>query len=131
MVANKLSVSRGVLAAGSFLAVLGLSTTGWSQPNPFDDYEKWKREDAAPAESPAPKTESPESSEEELVFSLKKGTLTLGGRGMFSYTGTSNEVLSGSDESNTTLFYRLAPAVGYSIRDDVQLGGSIGLLESP
>jgi hypothetical protein len=47
---------------------------------------------------------------------------------LFSYTGASNEVLGASDESNTTLFIRATPSVGYFVIDNLQIGASLGWL---
>ncbi len=127
------SAPRGFAAAAVGICATLVTLNVAAQPDPFDDYEKWKQEDTAPPPAaPGDGTENKDPKEpadtDEPAFQRNKGLFSFGGRGMFSYTGTSNEALTGPDLSNTTLFYRLSPAVGYFLTENIQLGASIGLL---
>lgn len=102
-------------------------------PDPFEDYEGWTSDapPALPAEEPAPAapTQSATADETSSVrLPLSAGTWSLGGRGMFAYTTSKNELLDGGDETNTTVFLRLTPTLATFVQDRLQVAGSVGLL---
>ncbi len=103
-------------------------------PDPFADYEGWNSGEAPPPLPPAeesPTADAPKPAQAEdpsTLLPIQKGKWSLGGRALFSYTGTKNELLSGGDETNNTRFIRATPAAGYFILDQLQIGASFGLL---
>ncbi len=134
-------LNRYLAASSVALAVLAMSSTAVAQPNPFDDYEEGTPaipvDDAAPADDaialpPAP---DPGSEEPSGVAPRSPSTYVVGqwrwsaGLGMqFAYTGTSNQLLDGSDRANRTLFLTLAPRGGVFVIDQLEATLSLGLL---
>ncbi|MFO0661272.1 MAG: hypothetical protein U0165_15780, partial [Polyangiaceae bacterium] len=107
-----------LLALGLLSTSATLSSLASAQPNPFTDYEAMK------AGQPPPKADEP-TAESDPVYSVKKGSMLLGGRTSFSYAGTSNDTPSG-ERSNSTFFFRLTPTFGYYVADRILVGGSLG-----
>jgi hypothetical protein len=117
----------------SVAALVAMTSTAFSlqamaQADPFADYEAMKQGQTPPAPPPpAPVAPEPTAPPEPSI-STSPWQWTIGGRGTFSYTGISNETLLGQQQSNTTFFFRLTPTVGLTVRDQVLVTGSFGLL---
>ena len=116
----------GAAALSALCAALLIPRTAAAQPDPFEDYERWKDGEADPAQ--AALAEPPPEEAVGPWRGFKQGTFTVGGRLQLSYTGTNNEVLEGVDESNNTYFFRLTPSVSYAPIDRLQVTVSAGVL---
>src|SRR5262245_49046675 len=110
------------------VASVCLSLPASAQPDPFSDYDAMRSGQAPPppvveidpVPLPAP------SAEPEISTAAWKWS--LGGRTAFSYTGISNQTLSGTDHRNTTLFFRFTPALGLTVYKGILVSASVGLL---
>lgn len=134
------TIKRALILAGVFGTLASTQRAAVAQPDPFLDYETSKaageEPPQLPPEEPAPPlqaapvgpAEPAEGDATGLQLPFEKGAWMVGGRTLFSYTGTRNELPSGSDQSNRTLFLRLTPTVGYFIDDNIQLSASVGWL---
>jgi hypothetical protein len=100
----------------------------WAQADPFTDYEAMKQGETPPAPAPPVPVAKQPPPPDEPTISTRPWQWTIGGRGTFSYTGISNETLLGDEQSNTTFFFRLTPTVGVTVRENVLVTGSFGLL---
>lgn len=102
-----------------------------AQPNPFDTYESDKeqlvasREAACQTKCPEPK---PCPAQEVRGPSYVKGSKFLGARAAFNLNTSSNELLDGTRARNTTFIGRLSPSFGYMLRDNLEIGASLGYL---
>lgn len=126
------------LVAGSAIA-----STATAQPDPFEDHEEGRMSpEALPADEgdapPLPEdgdtgpsvtpTPSPEEPGQYGRYVVDQWRWSVGAITQFSYTGTTNEVLSGADETNRTLFLTVAPRVSLFVANKVEVALSLGLL---
>jgi opacity protein-like surface antigen len=112
------------LAVGAALTALGFGNVASAQPNPFVDYEAMKSGAPLPRESDAGSGTVPAA----VRFPTTPGSMMLGGRTAFSYTGTNNEVAGGGSVSNRTFLYRITPTFSYLYKDKYLLSGSFGAI---
>lgn len=117
-----------------------LSTTAAAQPNPFEDHEQGEMApEALPADDDAPPlpdepggtsapTPSPEQPSPAGRYKFQQWHWSVGAGTQFAYTGTTNEVLTGPDETNRTFFLTLAPRGSLFVADHVEVALSLGLL---
>lgn len=135
---NTMSSSPRPIAAASVAlsaTLLAAAPSAHAQPNPFDAYEGKKQTEEAEraqqssrqAEQSGPEETSPKATSFVSSALTTQGHWVAGGAGSFSYTTTSNETESG-EESDNTLFVRIAPNLGFFILDRLEIGGSIGVL---
>lgn len=119
---------RGFAAALVAVASVCISLPVSAQPDPFIDYEALKdgRTPPPPPLEPGPVPGPIPSSEPEITTA--PWTWSIGERTAFSYTGISNETLTGEAQSNTTLFFRLTPTLGLTVYKNVLVSASVGLL---
>jgi hypothetical protein len=128
----------GIRTSGSItlaLAVALCAPSAAAQPDPFEDYEEGTP--AVDLEEPPPEEEVEEEAEEAAPeeagaasdYSVQQWLWTLGLGTAFAYAGTTNEVLSDNkEESNRTLYLRLAPRVGFFPLEQFEVGLAAGLL---
>lgn len=117
------SVATLVAVASASLS----ATASADPPDPFVDYEAMKQGVPPPPPSAAP-SPAPKPPAKEPEISTAPWKWSFGGRGAFSYTGISNDTLVGKEQSNTTLFFRLTPALGLTVYKNVLVSASLGLL---
>lgn len=115
--------ARLSLASASALAALTWGSAALAQPNPFADYEAMKTGAPLPRES-----DSSGTVPDAVRFPTAPGSMMLGGRTAFSYTGTNNEVAGGGSVSNRTFLYRITPTFSYLYKDKYLLSGSFGAI---
>ncbi len=136
MNARRYSRSEVGLIVLAALFVGGWSTSVHALPDPFDAYESSKQEEP-PRENKPPNREekepetsgNPPTSEEDTLSShTEKGAWVLGAGTLFNYTTTTNELTSGRERDNTTLFFRIDPSLGYFVIDNLEVAVSAGLL---
>jgi hypothetical protein len=109
------------------LAVLLSGREAAAQPDPFEDYDRWK--DGGPEPGRAAPHEGASNDEWEGSWEgFTKGTFSFGGRTQLSYTGANNEVLEGVDESNNAFWLRLTPTLAYNPIDRLHVALSAGIL---
>lgn len=120
------SMAYGAAGIAALFAVLLAPRGAAAQPDPFDDYERWREGEA---------DESRALPEEGVVAEpvgpwrgFNKGAWGVGGRMQFSYTGANNEVLEGVDESNNAFWFRLTPSLTYTLAERVNVALSMGVL---
>jgi hypothetical protein len=120
---------RRFVAALVAMTSAAVSQLAWAQADPFADYEAMKQgQTPPPAPTPPVPVATEPSAPHEPSISTSPWEWTIGGRGTFSFTGISNETLRGDEQSNTALFFRLAPVVGLTVHEKVLLTASFGLL---
>jgi hypothetical protein len=119
---------RWSVAALVAVAAALLSPRASAQPDPFTDYEAMKtgKSVAPPDLPPPPQADRPKS--KDPMIETEPWKWSVGARGALSYTGISNATLVGVNQSNTTLFVRLTPAVGLMVHKQVLVSASVGLL---
>jgi hypothetical protein len=128
----------GIRTSGLITLALGVALyapTASAQPDPFEDYEEGvsavdleEPEEGAEEEAAEEEVEAPAEEKEIPDYSVEQFLWTVGLGTQFSYAGTTNEVLSGDDESNRTLYLRLAPRVGFFPAEQFEVGLALGLL---
>ncbi len=129
--------SRTALALSAVTALSVGASPALGQPNPFDDYEAGvpavdleepeaaADDEWADAEGPGEEAEQPPVASD---YSVDQWLWSVGLSSIFSYAGTTNETLGGTDESNRTLYLRLAPRVGFFPLERFEVGLALGLL---
>lgn len=110
------------LAAAALVASAAASRSAHAQPDPFADYEAMK------SGAPLPKVADEPQVPAAVRFPLTPGTMMVGGRTAFSYTGTNNETAAGGEISNRTFLYRLTPTFSYLHQGKYLISGSFGLM---
>jgi hypothetical protein len=113
---------RRALAVVSVLGSVGWGSVAFAQPNPFADYEAMK------SGAPLPRESDGGTVPAAVRFPTTSGSMMLGGRTAFSYTGTNNEVPGGGSVSNRTFLYRITPTFSYLYKDKYLLSGSFGAI---
>lgn len=106
-----------------------------AQPNPFDAYEGKKQSDETKAAASTSTSQQDCDCDAKAAAAPKfmnrnvtrKKDLLVGASSSLSFTTSYNET-SDDPISNSTLFIRLAPNVGYFLMDNLEVGGSVGLL---
>ena len=97
--------------------------------DPFEDYEATHPQATkVAAVKPPPEEKTAAKTDEDILVPWKKGSLMAGLGATFSYTSSSNEVVSGADASNSNLFMRLQLHGAYNLIDKLQVGGAIGMM---
>lgn len=121
------------VALTSTLCLAAGASRAQEAPDPFKDYEGWSGE--APPPLPPEKSAAASASstsqrtpDGNVRLPLSAGLWSLGGRSIFAYTTSKNELLAGGDETNSTMFLRLTPTLATFVQDRFQVGGSVGLL---
>lgn len=130
----RLDMQRSLVGVG-VAAVLALgASSALAQPNPFDDYDQGvsavpeeEPEALPPEEPPAEEAAAPEA-ETAAPYSVEQFLWSAGLGTQLAYTGATNEVLSGDDESNRTLYLTIAPRVGFFPVENFEVGLGLGLL---
>lgn len=100
-----------------------------SQPNPFEAHED--SQDTVEEAADPPKEDKPADPPKVVPRAsraFKKGGFSLGAGTLFSQTSTTNGLPEGGEINNTTLFFRLAPQLGYFVIDNLEVSLSAGLL---
>lgn len=123
---KRASMAHGAAALAVLFAAVLTPRSAAAQPDPFQDYERWKTGEAEPSQAGSPKAVS----QEEAIgpwTGFNQGTWSVGGRIQLSYTGTDNEVIEGVAESNNTYFFRLTPSVSWVPVDRLQVALSMGV----
>lgn len=118
-------IQRATSFALASLSVLALSLSAgsaYAQADPFADYEAMK------TGAPLPRAHGEDAASGEARIPTTPGAMMIGGRTAFSYTGTSNETINGTEFSNRTFLYRLTPTFSYLLQGKYLLSGSFGLM---
>lgn len=113
----------GATCSAALALLVAWPCVAHAQPDPFADY------DAAKRGAPPPSHPGASVPDSEIVLPTQKGAFALGVRTAFAYSTTSAESTSGPSETNTTLFFRLAPSIEYHIKDSLVIGASFGLMQ--
>lgn len=108
-----------LVMCAAFVAALSAPDAALAQPDPFSAYEA----------SQQPGVVQPGLGDLAPSTPLAKGTFTGGLGASYAYTRASNDLVDGGSATNSTLFMRLAPEVGYFIVDRLELSFSPGLLK--
>lgn len=117
-------------AACALALVCGLTAQVQAQPNPFRAYEEQPpppptTDDGATTAEP---TDTSGGWRRSKDAAFTKGTWTAGGSMLLNATTTSNTLPSGSERTNTNVFVKLSPSLGYFVLDRLEISGSIGWL---
>jgi|GEM_PF-3336467 hypothetical protein len=120
------------LTAGVVLALPSVAT---AQPNPFDAYEGKKQTEDTKSSNAGNNTSQDCDCEAKVQTGPKftnqsvtrKKDFLVGATSSMSFTTSYNET-DADPISNSTLFIRLAPNFGYFLMDNLEVGGSVGLL---
>lgn len=107
------------------LAASSVTSLAFAQPDPFDDYDRWKA-GQAPEPVDAPKTvvvKAPPG----VVIDTTPWKWSLGARTQFSFGWASYGRPLGENGTATNLFFRLTPEVSTYVFDRVQVGANAGL----
>lgn len=118
-----------LLIAAATLGVSAPALAAIEAPDPFQDYAT-SHPEAPPVEPIAqpPRAASADAAPGGLLVPVRRGAWQIGGFGTFAYAGSNSDLLGGGEESNRNLFFRLSPTFKYLVLDQVEIGGSIGLL---
>ncbi len=125
------------------LLLIGVATPhalAQQPPNPFDDYTMRRDEAERTAATPvgasqaapatAPERVSAQAAEPlggPHILPTQRGQLALHLSGAFQFASSSSGV-PGGDVSDSNLFARLTPGLGYFLRDNLELGGNLGVM---
>ena len=109
------------LGACAALIATSVATTAAAQPDPFDDYARWRA-----GEAPEPLEPSPSASDAPVI-ETGQWTWSVGARSQLSFGWSAYERQEGDDGNVTDLFFRLTPEVNTFVWDRVQMGLNAGL----
>lgn len=111
------------------------SSDAMAQPSPFDAYEGKKQvektQQVNPNATPVVATAAPcdcKDQEQSMYTPLSQGQLVFDVRTALSATLSNNETEGGGTVRNSTFFARFSPGLGYFIRDNLEVGGSAGVM---
>lgn len=111
------------------MPVLAHAEDGPAMADPFDDYEATHptATKVAPVKPP-PEEKTSGKADDDIIVPWKRGSMMAGLGATFSYTSSSNEVVSGADASNSNLFMRLQLHGAYNLIDKLQVGAALGMM---
>lgn len=130
------SCMAGLMVA-STAAVMAVNVSDASaQPSPFDAYEGKKQVEQTQSGTQSTTTQVQQApakcdckkAEANLYSHTGKGQVVLDLRSTLSTTFSSNETAADGTIKNSTFFGRISPGVGYFIRPNLEVGGSVGLM---
>ncbi len=118
------------------MSLFGLSASdAFAQPSPFDAYEGKKQVEKSQQTTsdsvPNATITAPcdcVSEEQRMRSPLSQGQIVFDVRTALSATLSNNETEGGGSVRNSTFFARFSPGLGYFIRDNLEVGGSAGLM---
>lgn len=133
--ARRSSLMMCLILACSAVTIGVTASDAVAQPSPFDAYEGKKQvEKTEQVNNPVGTTPATAAAcdckGKELVMRAptSQGQFVLDVRTALSATLSGNETADGGSVSNATFFSRLSPGVGYFLRDNLEVGGSAGVM---